>query len=195
MSGHCWNNTTYGENCFKGNEIRTTNEQSSGVHPTFLDSLPPNASNWINPNPIFHARHIETTVFSLEFEHITAVVTKRYILCWPPASLWYLEWLIYRTWRWKWRVPPKCRVTFKRLRGVASHKTELSVTPRCENLKSYKISFQNNREQCYEFGLVCHPVTWPKMIGIVRHKRRPSQKYANFCCHIDAERENEHSKL
>jgi hypothetical protein len=43
------------------------------------------------------------------------------------ACRWYLAPLI-RPWRWRRYVPPKRRLTFNRLHGVISQKTELFIT-------------------------------------------------------------------
>jgi hypothetical protein len=44
------------------------------------------------------------------------------------SACYLLAWLILRRWRWRWHVPPKCRLTFKWLHGVISQKTELFKT-------------------------------------------------------------------
>jgi hypothetical protein len=43
------------------------------------------------------------------------------------ASCWFLSWLILRPWRQRRHVPPKRLLAFSVLRGVISHKTELSL--------------------------------------------------------------------
>jgi hypothetical protein len=48
--------------------------------------------------------------------------------CLLPASLWFLTWLILRSWSWRWHVPPKRRLTFNGLHGVISQKTEPIIT-------------------------------------------------------------------
>jgi hypothetical protein len=35
-----------------------------------------------------------------------------------PASYWFIAWLIFKTWRWRQYVPPKCRMAFNGLRTL-----------------------------------------------------------------------------
>jgi hypothetical protein len=44
------------------------------------------------------------------------------------ASCWFLAWLTLQSCRWRWHVPPKHQLTFNRLHGNISQKTELTVT-------------------------------------------------------------------
>jgi hypothetical protein len=39
-----------------------------------------------------------------------------------PASFWFLTWLILRSWRWRWHVPPKLRLAFKGLQDAVVQK-------------------------------------------------------------------------
>jgi hypothetical protein len=44
-----------------------------------------------------------------------------------PDSCWFLIWLTLQPWSWRRYVPLKCQLTFTRLQGVISHKTELFI--------------------------------------------------------------------
>jgi hypothetical protein len=61
-------------------------------------------------------------------------------LCLPPASCWFLAWLILRTRRGKHHVPLKHQLTFNGLHSVISTEDSALHNHRCENLRSYKMS-------------------------------------------------------
>jgi hypothetical protein len=47
------------------------------------------------------------------------------MLCFLPASFWFLAWLILRPWRRKWHVPLKHWLTFNGLHDLIFHKKEI----------------------------------------------------------------------
>jgi hypothetical protein len=49
-------------------------------------------------------------------------------LCLPPAFMLVSCSAHSLTWRWRRHVPPKCHLTFNRLHGIISQKTELFIT-------------------------------------------------------------------
>jgi hypothetical protein len=42
-----------------------------------------------------------------------------------PTSRWFLVWLIFRPWKWRWYVHPKRRLTFKGLHSIITQKTKI----------------------------------------------------------------------
>jgi hypothetical protein len=50
------------------------------------------------------------------------------LLCFLPASRWFVAWSILRPWRWTRHVPPKRWLTFNGLHDVISQKRELFIT-------------------------------------------------------------------
>jgi hypothetical protein len=60
--------------------------------------------------------------------HVISIFTVEGLLRLLPASGWFLAWPFLRRWRWKWHVPPKRLLTFTRIHGVISQKTELFIT-------------------------------------------------------------------
>jgi hypothetical protein len=54
----------------------------------------------------------------------------------PGLSCWYFARLI-RTWRCRWYIPPKRRLTFNWLHGVISQKIITLHNHRCKNVNSY----------------------------------------------------------
>jgi hypothetical protein len=59
-------------------------------------------------------------------EYVTSIFrVEKAELCLPPASRWFLAWLILRPWRLRRYVLPKRRLTFNGLHGVTSQKIEL----------------------------------------------------------------------
>jgi hypothetical protein len=44
------------------------------------------------------------------------------------SSCWFLAWLILQSWRWRWHIPLKHQLTFNRLQGIISQKTESVIT-------------------------------------------------------------------
>jgi uncharacterized membrane protein YjgN (DUF898 family) len=68
-------------------------------------------------------------MFLLGFDVLTAAIMKSSIvwditLCLLPALLWYLLWLIIRSWRWRQYIPRNRRLIFSWLHGPIFQKTE-----------------------------------------------------------------------
>jgi hypothetical protein len=59
---------------------------------------------------------------------------------------------IFRHWRWRQHVPPKCRLTFNRLHGVISQKTDLFITKSYLSQKSWSVDF--NKPKSTKFILL-----------------------------------------
>jgi hypothetical protein len=63
--------------------------------------------------------------------------------CLLPASCWFYAWNSLHPWRWRWHVPPKCRLIFNRLHGIIPQKVELFVTTVVRTLNTQNIKEVN----------------------------------------------------
>jgi hypothetical protein len=82
------------------------------------------------------ARHFSPLWFLLSEE-------KDQTACLVPASCWFFAWCTLQPWRWRWHVPLKCWLTFNRLHGIISQKTELFIitTVRTSNPTIYVLIY------------------------------------------------------
>jgi hypothetical protein len=61
--------------------------------------------------------------------------------CLLPASCWFLAWLVFRSWRSRWHVPPKYLLIFNGPHGIISQKIGLFITTPVRTLIEHKSHF------------------------------------------------------